>query len=191
MAGIDINISRMAAIDRIITVMQARYADALDEVRDDDLFLPPPQRAAYYTSPEDPEADLTNRDPAVFLYATQPRVLIPGTAATAGPLVRSERRSFNLNVTLIFMASPPKSIIRNGKELTFAETMYLRAERYTGAMAQTIQKYACDGESIIRVTLVNDTPDLFFQGQRKIKGIATTSWSIEQKILMPNRAPLP
>lgn len=190
MAGIDINVSRMAAIDRIIQVMQVRYAEELASIKDDDLFLPPPVREAYYYYPEDPDRILVNRDPFVMIYATQPRVLQAGSMASAGPVNRSEIRTFTLSVTLIFMAAPPKPIIRNGKQLTMGETHYLRAERYTGAMAKTVQRYACDGQSIAQIELINDTPDLFFQTEEKVKGIATTQWQISQKILMPNRAPL-
>lgn len=187
MASIPVAISRQVAIDRIIQVMQLEYADVLEAIRDENLHLPAPAHEGYYYVPQDPDDVLINRPVAVFVQPTTPRML--ESAATGGMTGRSEIRKFRLSVTVIFKMAPRKigsnAVVRNGKTITDDEIMFLRAERYTGAMVEVIESFACGGDSIHGIELLSDTPDLFFPDDRTVMGVATTEWEITQKILMP------
>lgn len=186
MASIPVAISRQVAIDRIIHVMQMEYGDVLRSIQDENLHLPAPALEGYYYVPQDPDEVLVNRPVAVFVSPTTPRML--ESAMTGGMTGRSEIRKFRLSVTVIFKMSPRRigssAVVRNGKTITDDEIMFLRAERYTGAMVETIESFAC-GDSIHGLELLSDTPDLFFPDDRSVMGVATTEWEITQKILMP------
>lgn len=189
MGSLPIATSRQVAIDRLIQVMQATYADKLADIQDVGLHLPAPQEAAYYYA-SIPASDIqTNRNPAVFVYPVDRRVL--ESRSSNGPMGHFEFRTFQLMVLLGFKAGAGAQIERNGKTLTTDDLMWLRAERYTGAMAHVITEYACGDDSIHHIDLVDDMTDVVPFEDSKLMGIAATTWQITQKILMPRSKPLP
>lgn len=189
MASIPIAISRQVAIDRLIEVMQATYATKLADIQDVGLHLPAPQDAAYYYALISIDELTVNRNPAVFIYPTQRRVL--ESRSSNGPLGHFEMRTFQLTVATAFKAGAGKKFQRNGKTVTTDDIMWLRAERYTGAMAHIITEYACDDNAIHQIDLVDDMADVIPLNDGKMMGVAATTWKIDQKILMPRSKPLP
>lgn len=93
---------------------------------------------------------------------------------------------------LVFSYRPQTiATIPAGRVMTPDEVMLRRADIYMSALINTIQKYACDPESIHDVVFINDIPSLVSNDQFPIKGIAQVSYTITQHCAIPNRRPLP
>lgn len=193
--SININKSRLLAIDRIIEVMQAEYENALLALKADadlgveDVRLPPPVQEAYYYQPYPIEDIPKNRYPCVFVFPSDRRNL--DSKASTGPLGQTQWRSFQISVVLLFRPDGGARINRLDKQLTTDDMMWLRAELYTGAMAAVIQEFACQSGAIHEIDLLDDLSEVVYVDQRKSFGVVQTTWRIRQNILMPRRRPLP
>lgn len=193
--SINIDKSRLLAIDRIIEVMQAEYDESLLALKNDpalgvgDVRLPAPVKEAYYYQPYPIEDIPKNRYPCVFVFPSERRVL--DSKSSSGPLGQTQWRSFQISVVLLFRPDGGARIERLDKQLTTDDMMWLRAELYTGAMARVIQEYACQSGAIHEIDLLDDLSEIVYVDQRKSYGVVQTTWRIRQNILMPRRRPLP
>lgn len=193
--SIEVRSSRLRAIDRIITVMQSEYANALaafQAVPDlglQDLYLPAPALAAYYYQPFPIEDLPINRNPFVVVFPSDDRRL--EARAASGPLGQTEWRDFQITAVVVFKSDGGNTFPRLNKTLTSHDTHWLRAEAYTGAMVEVIQQYACDPESIHKIELLSDMSEIVMPEKRKFYGVSQTVWQVKQKIMMPRRQRLP
>jgi hypothetical protein len=193
--SIDIASSRLRAIDRIITVMQATYPQALEAYKQipdldiGDLYLPPPHLEAYYYQPFPIGEMPINRDPFVVVFPSDARRL--QSRASSGPTGQTEWREFQVTVVLVFKATGGNTFQRLNKTMTSHDTHWLRAEAYTGAMAHVIEEYACEPSSIHKIELLDDMSEIVMPESRKYMGVSQTVWNVKQLVMMPRRRRLP
>lgn len=195
MASIPLATSRQIAIDRIIEVMQATLGPKLQSLKDDpangieELNLRAPQTEAYYYAPMPIEDLPKNRYPCVFVFPSDRRVL--DSSSTSGPLGQTQFRTFQLTAVLIYIRDAGEKFSRLNKTLTTDDIMWLRGEFYTGAMAHVIRRFACQGDAIHKIELVSDLSEVVETDRRKVYGVSQVLFDVTQKIVAPNRAPLP
>jgi|SRR5690554_3905893 len=196
MASVPISTSRQTVIDRIAEVMQAQYAAELSAIQDIGLYLPAPEAKDYYSVPQNPDQVIANHNVAVFIYPSGPRTVQSRASGGMG-VGEMQRRTVPIDVSVICrrgMHDPNKPIMWHGKALGSDEILRRRAERYTGALINTILKYsACGNAGIVKVDLIDDMPEIFFdeESDKPMWGIGSAQFEFTQKVSVPGCRPLP
>jgi hypothetical protein len=102
-----------------------------------------------------------------------------------------QKRTTPLRITLVCRRQLGQSdLTRNGKTLNADEILYLRAERYTAAMINTILKHGYCDAGIEQIDLIEDNADVFFlpgEGRPQF-GVATIQIDVRQQVRVPQRA---
>lgn len=194
MAKIPTALARKRAVDRVIEVMRAELANELaslnTEATGGDLYLPAPPLNAYRRAPADPTHILPdNQDIIVYVYPAGPRGLV--SRGSSGVTRANEQRQWTLEVTLACRAALSEEVDLDGYPITSGERLWVRSDLYTGAIIETIEKYACEGEAIHFIEMSDDMAALFWDGQRKMYGISTAKFDITQITSAPLRRKLP
>lgn len=187
--AVDIGESRQLAIDHLIDEMQTNLAAQLALVQDTGLYLPAPTDDEYYTIIQDPDEMPGNHNLGVFFYPAGPRTL-NARGSGGGSVGEFQNRVTPLRITLLCRRQLGQSTVtRNGKTLNGDEVLYLRAERYTAGMINTVLKYGYCGAGIINIDLIDDTADVFFAANeaRPQWGIATIQIDVHQRVRAPLR----
>lgn len=206
MGRIRTRLGRQEAIRRLITVMQAEYANEISDLQNqsevnDDLPLPAPAARDYYegfVDPEDTIFSASGGGVAVYITNEGPRTLL--TSGSAGPSGVQETRSLSLAGNILFRVeqyNTNKLQLQddNGNDVrpfTPDEVMRLRAERYIGAMDETVRKYASDGDHIHDIEMTDDTAGLMpVEEDFGPIGIAAAMFEITQQTEGPRMQQLP
>ena len=194
MSKLPIRSARKSAVDYVIRAMRQEYATFLSELNDEDnggaLYLPTPQAENYFRAPPDP-TDLvpTNAVVPVYVYPAGDRT-VP-SRSSGGVSRTAQTNRWQLEITLACMMAPDEPFEIDGHEVTSNERLWIRTELYTGAMIELIETYGRACEGITFFELIGDMPTLYFDQQRRVTGVATTRWQIEQEVTVPRFRSLP
>lgn len=198
MASIETRKARLLATERLVQVMRAQYATELAALNDEpNLPLPAPTDAGYYLTPEDPDDVLGNHNVFCFFTATDGRSL--DDQFSGGITGNHEWRSFDVACVVMFRTEIHEPVTRTigvaphdtSKKLTEKEVMQYRSEYYVGAMIETIEKYAEDGDTIHEINCIDDAAELYVNQERQVFGMAAAQFRVKQKTLTPRSQPLP
>lgn len=194
MSKVPIRRARKAAVDYVIRVFRQEYEEFLDDLNQEDnggsLYLPAPGDSDYFRAPPNPDDfKPTNADVAVYIYPVGDRSV---TSRSSGGVARTaQNNEWQLEITLVCLDAPDDTHEVDGHDVTSNERLWIRSELYTGAMIELMESFGRACEGITYFELVGDMPALYFDDQRRVIGIATTRWQIEQEVTVPRFRTLP
>jgi len=203
MSSIRTSEARQAAIDRMMTVMQAEYSNEISAIKPANLPMPAPKARDYYEVFVPPDEAMANSsDRGIVVYFTNESPRSKNATGSAGPSGHYEKRTMNIGVTAIFRAhnftkTQLQRTDANGNDvrpLQMDEVQRLRAEHYLGAMDEVIRKYAPDGDNIHDIELVDDISTTFGTDQEEYFGpfgVGAAIFQIMQQTQAPNIQALP
>lgn len=190
MTPIPISIARQRALDRVTLVLQRKLGEEATALQDPaGLPLSVPDDGGYYMLGTTQDDGLANRNQAIFVYETSPREVLQ--KASGGPETYIATTRFSLNVLMVFKIAMHEPLTKDGKAMTREDVLKLRAERYTGAIINTMLKYACEADAIHDIDVIDDQALIQSPGDKKIIGTAVVQFRVTQKVTMPQRRPLP
>lgn len=189
--------ARRAAINRIITVLREQFATELAALNTTmtggALKVPAPDDTAFYTDhPDITEYQLTNDAVAVHVWTGGPREIVEQT--THGLLEYKVLGYIPVEVVVLYRLNLQEPYTEGGRALNQAQIMQLRGEIYSGAIINTLYKYACERTanaaiSDIQIQLDEATP--LYIDELPVLGLAGLSFKITQNTSAPLTRPLP
>lgn len=181
--------ARVNTYERVIYVLQEKLQEELFVTADQNLYLPAPENDAYYAV-DDSLLELSrNHMVAVLIYDDSPRRFERGGARhrTSGPEGTLSNSEWNLMVSLVFrkgVYDRENPVIVAGREYRHKEAEKLRAERYSGALVDVVEKFAPKKGLITSIKAVGDRGNLIPTDKDYI-GMATVQFRVEQDIILP------
>lgn len=188
--ALNAHIAPLAAIERIITVMQANYATELADasIAVTGLPLPAPASTEYYPTLESDEATVREQTGPVAVYVWQARPLPTGanesTLQSGSPSQSAEIVEIYVSVMVACRQQQHPPITRLGKELTPNDVMAERIHRYLGAVKLTLFKHVCDDDGLFQVDVEDDfLPQGIYDAQQIIeRAYGTVTFKVQALI---------
>lgn len=192
MSQTDTATARREAIERIIEVLQQEYSTELGNIQDTNLPLPSPSDSDYYAFywQRGRQEQLENSEVACYVAPNGPRQLVTQGARQQAPNSGTyEQRELPVLVAVMFIHAFHEPVSINGRSLTTFEVADLRAERYAGALDETIRKYAWNGDAGILSVEMSDDDAIIFDSETDdpLIGVAMT----EFELTLYSEAPVP
>jgi len=202
MSAIRTSKARQAAIERMMTVMQAEYDTELAAVQDTGLPLPAPAAKDYFQGFTPPDDAIANTESGVVVYFINQSSRARNSIGSAGPSGHYEKRQMSIAVAVVFKVEnyDQSKMVRTDEDgnavrpLQTDEVQRLRAERYLGAMDEVIRKYAADGSTIHDIELIDDmstTVSVNEEDYYGTYGIGSATFQVTQQTQAPNFEQLP
>jgi len=184
------SIATVAALERIVSVLQARYPTALESIADDGLRLIAPGTADYHLPGGYLSSSVFNSPIAVIVQQSDRSRSSDPHSGDSG--VWTQRVTMPVSVRVVFSCTAYDPLTRTGREQTHPEHLQHRAERYKGALIEVLQAHARDGESISDLVIRSDfasvtTLDSINGGQGGgLIGGCVLECEIQQFVSIPN-----
>lgn len=177
--AVDIHKSRVLAFERLQAVIADQYATDVAAEADSGLYLPAPDAEAFYIVDGEnrPREYRVNHHVAVFAYTVGARSFI--SQSTGGGLTFARDSQLPVRIEVHAKFAPQDAHTEVGRELPQEMLELWRAERYLGAIVNTITEHLRNRASgIYNLELTQDST-LLSDGW----AIARTQWNLRQEVL--------
>ena len=181
------SVAKTVALDRIERVLQAKLEPELEAIADDGCPLQVPRKQDYHKPGNHRTNAIVAAPLAIVIEQSKPsrpydRESGDGTEYTA-------TNDLFVRIQVSFGAGAYSPLTINGKQQSEAEWLDRKADRYAGAILETLCKYARDNTGAIHdIELGNDytaAQDIEDFGMR---GIAVLEFTITQHVSFPQNA---
>ena len=169
-----------------MTVLRSQYATELAAIADTDLYLPAPEDTAYKLVGREVEI-LTRRvnfPVVVFYWALSPRITVK--RYTEGPLVHRALTTLPIAVEVHARIAPQDNFVATGQVFDPDQVELWRAERYVGALIETIYKHLGNQNDSLDALLTRDEARLDSGTSERPFAVARTEWLVTQDVTIPN-----
>jgi hypothetical protein len=189
--------ARQRAMERLRLVLREQYAvelaasiAAYEPALPSTFICPPPEADAIFISrTTDPGEAVRNHGVIITMAPGSSRR--PRERYTGGPASFKILTELEVDVALAYDTDMQDVPIVGGVPLEEDELMHLRGELYSAALINALHKYACAGEIIHDIELVDDYPPEVLEDKQGVWGLVMITFRLTQFVLVPSRRRLP
>lgn len=180
---IEIELAQIAAVERIVEVLQTKLGDIITTRADAGLVLATPDVDDYHLTGGYVSEQHVRAPIAVLVYQLGPARLDRYESGD-GTEHRAQREA-QIRVQLLFAADAFDPIDRIGRDQTQAEYLAHCAGRYVGCVIQAITAYAKDSTGVQDVRVIADDPEVFEVEGIGLRGQAVVDVEVIQEVQIP------
>lgn len=177
-------LATQAALERCVLVLQEKLGDTLSRLAgptssNDGLALAVPDPDAYYIVGGYVSQAILQQSIVVLVQQSGPEI-VQATESGDGT-IHPAVLDLPVQVRLLFQVDGYSAQNRTGRKQTLEEYLAYAAQRYKGALIDTLTAYAPDGVSVNEAVFVSAGAGAGPQGEQGLKGEAIVSITIRQQ----------